>query len=290
MQRKSMMTQNKKKSIQGLFLLVDRKCDDGLIRWINELDRRKMPALVMADGHTVNTKPDLIKRVAEKNFDVGCSYNDGAFWPETHEDMITWLPSWMNIDKPNFKTPYEIQSAIMHHLNDTLTPLLGKTMAAFSGKYFSYDENTLRIAEAMGIRYILARGTEKERAVFYQPEEFRPTIISVSNVPSKALGTGSLCDESLESRKETPRDFRNLLFSLDVDRVILVAQTHISGLMQEWWDVYQEFFDSGDVVWQGLDDFVVDPAVLPNRDIPMNKRADYMAIHLQEAKEIGEMV
>jgi hypothetical protein len=30
--------------------------------------------------------------------------------------------------------------------------------------------------------------------------------------------------------------------------------------------------------------------VLPNRDIPMNKRADYMAIHLQEAKEIGEMV
>ena len=276
--------------IKGLFLLVDRKSDDGLIRWIDELDRRNIPALVMADGYTASAKPELIKRVAEKNFDVGCSYNDGALWPETHDDMVTWLPSWINIDRPNLKTPYDIQRKLMYHVNDLFKPLLGKTLAVFSGKYFSYDENTLNIADELGIRYILARGTEKDRAVFYQPEEFEPTIISVSNVPSKELGTGSLCDESLESRRETPQDFRELLFNLDVDRVVLVAQTHISGLMQDWWDVYQDFFDSGKVVWQKLDDFVVNPAIMPFSEIPVNKRADYMAIHLQEAKEAGEMV
>ncbi len=284
------MNDYKHKSIQGLFLLVDRRKEKGLIRWLNYLSENDMPALVMADGATVENQPELIKEIVKRNFDVGVSYNEGALWPETHDDMLAWLPEWIKVENPYSKSHYEIQKIIMHHINDKLFPLLGKTMPVFSGKYFSYDDDTLKIADEMGISYILARGTQKERAVFYQPEEYQPTIISVSNVPSKELGTGSLCDESLETRNETPQDFKKVLDNLDVDRVILVAQTHVSGLEDDWWDVYEDFFKSGRVNWQTLSDFVVEPKHMPNAKIPVNKEVDYRAIHLSQAKIAGRMV
>ena len=72
----------------------------------------------------------------------------------------------------------------------------------------------------------------------------------MSNVPSKKLGTGSLCDISLKNRNEKPSYFRDILFNMDVDKFILVAQTHVSGLEDDWWDIYMEFFDSGLVQWK----------------------------------------
>ncbi len=281
---------NNNKPIQGLFLLVDRRTEKGLIRWLDYLSQNEMPALVLADGATVENQPELIKEIVKRNFDMGVSYNEGAFWPETHDDMLAWLPEWIEVKDPYSKSNYEIQKIIMQHINDKLFPLTGKTMSVFSGKYFSYDDNTLKIADEMGIPYILARGTQKERAVFYQPREYKPTIVSVSNVPSKELGTGSLCDESLETRNETPQDFKKVLDSLDVDRVILVAQTHVSGLIDEWWDVYEDFFKSGRVNWQTLTDFVTEPQDLPNAQIPVNKEVDYRAIHLSQARIAGRMV
>jgi hypothetical protein len=276
--------------VKGLFLLVDRKSDEGLSRWTAELEKRHMPALIVADGHTINNNPELVKRVAGGGFDMGCVYNEGPFWTDTHDDMVTWLPPWIDIEKPHLKTPYEVQLEIMTQIDEKLTPLIGGTMRAFGGKYFSYNQDTQKIAEQLKIPYILARGTAGARAVFYQPEEYASTIISVSNVPSKQLGTGSLCDESLKARTETPADFQKLLFGLDVDRVILVAQSHISGLMDEWWDVYMDYFDRANVQWLGLDEFVEVPPAIPNAEIPKNYRVDYMRLNLEKASEVGEMV
>lgn len=55
----------------------------------------------------------------------------------------------------------------------------------FGSKYFAYNESTLQIAEKLGIDYIPARRSAGAK------------FVSVSNVLSKELGTGSLCDESL---------------------------------------------------------------------------------------------
>ncbi|MBN2060994.1 MAG: hypothetical protein JW882_11335 [Deltaproteobacteria bacterium] len=274
--------------VKGMFLLIDRKSDEGLSRWVEELYNRKMPALIMADGHTVNKNPDLIKSISDRYFDVGCIYNDGPFWSHIHEDMITWLPQWVHIEKPHLKEPYEVQYEIMTQINEKITPLIGGIMRAFSGKYFSYNQNTQEIADLLKIPFILARGTAGARAVFYKPEEYRAAIISVSNVPSQQLGTGSLCDESLKARGEKPDGLRKLLFSLEVDRVILVAQSHISGLMQEWWDVYMDYFDQVDVQWHTLNDFVTIPPAIPNEEIPMNFRVDYMRLNPEE--EVSDIV
>ena len=109
-------------------------------------------------------------------------------------------------------------------------------------------------------------------------------------MPSKKLGTGSLCDESLESRGESPDDFKKLLSNLSPDKIILVAQTHVSGLKDEWWDAYQEYFDSGLVEWNDLNSFVTDAKKIPFDDIPVNKRVEYMKFDLEKAIEAGEMV
>ena len=277
-------------SIQGMFLLVDRRTEEGFSRWLSEIERRKMPALIMADGYTMDKNPHLIKRSADMNLDLGVVYNDGALWEETYEDMITWIPSWMNIEKVRMKERKDVEREMILLLNEAFLRITGKTMPVFSGKYFSYNENTLKIADEIGIKYILARGTEQERAVFYRSDEYKATIISVSNVPSKKLGTGSLCDESLESRGESAGNFKKILSNLSPDKIILVAQTHVSGLKDEWWDVYQEYFDSGLVEWNDLNSFVTDAKKIPFDGIPMNKRVEYMKLDLEKAYEAGEMV
>jgi len=66
-----------------------------------------------------------------------------------------------------------------------------------------YDEVTLRVTDKLGVKYILARGTAGAKAVVYKAKEYTK-ILSVSNVPSEEMGTGSLCDESLWCRGVTP--------------------------------------------------------------------------------------
>ena len=84
-------------------------------------------------------------------------------------------------------------------------------MRVFGSRYFAHDENILRAADALGVEYLLARGTAGERATVYAPQEYKAKIISVSNVPSGAIGTGSLCDCSLWGRGSTDEDPANVV-------------------------------------------------------------------------------
>ena len=244
---------DKSNRIKGLFLVIDRRNDRGLTHWVGELEKREMPAVILADEYTLDKKGELIKKISERGFEVGISYNENPFWDE------------------NSETQYEIMSRIKGNLQSWTN----KPLRIFGSKYFAYDENTLENADKLGIQYILARGTKGAGAAIYKPEEYHAKIISVSNVPSKELGTGSLCDESLRCRTATPEDFRDILFGLNEDRIILVAQTHVSGVKLHWWNVYQEFFKSKRVLWQPIDDFVAEPILLPNVEIPRNTRTEY---------------
>lgn len=239
--------------IKGMFLIIDRRNERGLTHWIGELEKREIPALILVDEFTLDKNPSLIKEISEKGFEIGCSYNEQPFWDEE----------------------YDTQYKIMSRIKDNAQSCTNRPMRIFGSKYFAYDESTLQIADKLGIEYILARGTAGAEAVVYKAEEYNTGIISVSNVPSKELGTGSLCDESLRCRSATPGDLRDTLFGLKEDRIILVAQTHVSGVKLYWWNIYQEFFDSDMVTWQSVDDFITEPIVLPNAQIPRNTKADY---------------
>ena len=56
---------------------------------------------------------------------------------------------------------------------------------------------------------------------------------------------------------------------------MLVAQTHLSGVKLRWWNVYQEFFNTGKVNWKTLDEFSTEPIVMPVAQIPINTTMDY---------------
>jgi hypothetical protein len=239
--------------MKGLFFLLDRKNDRGLSHWAEELKKRNIPAVVLLDEYTLDHAPNLIRDISKQGFDVGLSFNEAPFWDET----------------------YDAQFEIMNRITGKVRSCIGKPLRLFGSKYFAYDENTLRAAENLGIDYVPARGTAGAKAVVYQPKGFKTRLISVSNVPAKAWGTGSLCDESLRCRSETPEGFREILFGVNEERIVLVAQTHLSGVKLKWWNVYQEFFARDTVLWESLDNFAGDPLVLPLARIPINTQADY---------------
>lgn len=239
--------------IRGLFLVIDRRNERGLAHWAQELKKRLIPAVILLDEQTLENSPALAKDLVKQGFEIGCSYNGEPFW---------------DVD-------YNRQYAIMERISADIQTLTNRLMRIFGSKYFAYNESTLKIADKLGIEYLFARGTAGPKAVVYKPEEYRAKIVSVSNVPSRQLGTGSLCDESLRCRGETPESLRSLLFRLKEDPIILVAQTHVSGVKLHWWDVYRDFLDSDVVEWQSIDELATDPILLPNAQIPLNDRADY---------------
>lgn len=248
------MLSNKDKKMEGMFFIVDRGNAKGLNHWADELERRGIPALIQIGENTVENNLDIIRDLSERGFDIGCVYNERPFWNE----------------------PYAFQHEIMKRIKDKVESFIGKRIRAFSSKFFAYDAVMLQVAEDLGIEYVLARGTAGAKAVVYKPEEYKTKIVSVSAVPFKEMGVGSLADESLRWRGVTPDEFREILFGLTEEKIILVTQSHLSGVKLHWWNAYQDFFNADIVTWRSLDEFSADPIVLPNIQIPINTEIKYL--------------
>lgn len=240
--------------MHGLFLVVDRNNPRGLEHWTDELYSRGIPALILVDKEMPQTSPRLMRDIAQAGFEIGFSYNDKAVWDMSYDEQ------------------WPIMSRYVKECEDCT----GKKLNIFGTKFFSYNEATLEIAQKLDIKVIPARGSARTEAVVYQPAEYDVKIMSVSNVPSASMGTGSLCDWSLYSRSESPAAFGEILLGLTADRVIVVTQTHLGGVKVRWWNVYQELFNACLVNWQTLLDFTAQPAVMPLAEIPQNREAQYM--------------
>ncbi len=238
--------------IKGLLIILDRDNEKGLQHWIDELQKRNIPAVVQVHKPTLENRADMMSSIADLGFEIGGSSIE-YFW-----------------DKP-----YEVQLKALKELKSQVENGSRKPMRIFNFKYFSCDETTLKAADSLGIEYVFMRGTGAEAKVYKTPD-YKARILSVSNVPSSKLGTGSLCDESLCSRGERPEYLHEILLNLKTNRVILVAQTHLSGVKLHWWNVYQELFDAGIVEWQTLDEFASQAIELPFNEIPVNQQVDYI--------------
>jgi hypothetical protein len=247
-----------KEQTEGLLLVLDQhKNARGLKHWGDELIKRGIPAVLHVEKGMVDQCSNLIKGFSDKGFDIGGAYNEQPFW-----------------DKP-----YRFQHGEIHAVKDRIEHCTGKPMRVFGSRYFAYDENTLKAAEALGVECVFARGAVGAKAVTFKPEEYNVKIISVSNVPSSMaeMSTGSLCDESLWARGESAEGFKDILFSIKKEKkMVLVAQTHLSGVKLHWWSAYQDFLGANIIDWKSLDEFTRDPVVLPNAQIPVNTEVKYM--------------
>jgi hypothetical protein len=241
---------------EGMLLIIDRRNARGLEHWVDELAGRNLPACIAIEKVTSDQYGNLIEEISLRGFEVCGIYNERPFWNE----------------------PYKFQYEEMRILKDKIESRTTRLMRVFGSKYFAYDENTLKAAESLGIKYIFSRGPAGTKAVLYKPKEYDVQVLAVSNVPANLseMGTGSLCDESLWSRGESPESFKNILFSIKEERIILVAQTHLSGVKLHWWNAYQDFLNANTMNWHSLDEFTHAPLVLPNSQIPINTEVKYM--------------
>ena len=140
----------------------------------------------------------------------------------------------------------------------------------------------MKAADALGIEYILARGTQGVKATVYAPEEYKVKIISVSNIVFEDMGSGSLCDYSLWARGADANDFQKVInesLSEGADNLILVSHAYLGGTRIEWWNVYLKALNSGKVAWTSFDSWIskVKISSMPNKDIPINKEVKYVA-------------
>ena len=169
----------------GLIMLIEFEKIDGVRHWERELDRRGLTALIQAQYNVLKEYPTDFERLATKGYPIAGLYAEKPFWD----------------------VPYDEQYARMREAKEAVEQITHKPMRLFGSRYFAYDENTLRAADALGIEYVLGRGTAGALATIYSPREYKVKIISVSNVPFAEMGTGSFCDYSLWARGSTDQDF-----------------------------------------------------------------------------------
>lgn len=265
--------QKQKAKTNGLVMLIEFEKSDGLLQWEKELDERGLTALVSIQENVLNECPEVLKRLAQKGYEIAGSYAETPFW-----DMA-----------------YEKQYQFMKETKDLVESVTGKPMRVFGSRYFAYDENTLKTADALGVEYILARGTAGERAIVYKPEEYKVKIISVSNIPFEDMGSGSLCDYSLWARGATAEDFDKVLegcIAKKPDNMIVVSHAYLGGTRLAWWNAYKKALDSDGILWKGFNDWInnLTPLTMANKDIPVNKEVKYdvpkPAVPIEELESI----
>lgn len=245
----------------GLIMLIEFEKIEGIRQWERQLDRRGLTALVQAQHNVIAEYPKDFGRLALKGYPIAGLYAEKAFWD----------------------VPYEEQLARMREVKDAIEKTtVVRSMRVFGSRYFAYDENTLRAADALGVEYVLARGTAGERATVYAPREYKAKIISVSNVPFGEMGTGSLCDYSLWARGSTDEDFANVVDKVLARRpsdMILVSHAYLGGTKAKWWRTYEKALGSNDVQWRRFDDWVkaIQVVALPFDRIPVNREVKYDA-------------
>ncbi len=264
------------KNTNGLIMLIEFEEINGVLWWEKQLDQRNLNALVSVQENILEKCPETFKRLAEKGYEIAGNYAEAPFW-----DM-----------------PYDKQFQIMKETKELVEKITGKPMRIFSSQYFAYDENTLKAADALGIEYVLARGTKGVEAVVYSPSEYKVKIISISNVPFEEMGTGSLCDYSLWARGASSEDFGKVVegsIEMQPTNMILVSHAYLGGTRIDWWKVYEKALSSDKVSWKKFNDWLnnLTPLKMKISEIPVNKEVKYEvpkpAVPIEDLEQIPDL-
>ena len=124
--------------INGLMYLIQNDpadTADGLLKWETELNRRGLTALIKASKPVLEKYPELFRKLAKEGHVIMGGYA-GICW-----DM-----------------PYDKQYQALKETKDYMEKLTGRKMLVFACMYSSYDENTVKAAQALGCPMFLRGG------------------------------------------------------------------------------------------------------------------------------------
>ncbi len=240
---------------KAMMLLIEFKNTDGLVNMVNDMKERNIKGLLMVNADFVDKNKYVIKEIlATGVVEIVASYDPKPYWEMTYDeqyatitDMITRIENALNIK-----------------------------VRIISSRYMASDENTVKIADKLGIEYITARGTTELATTIYKPEEYNVKIISVSNIDVPEFKYGSFCDYSFYERSGSPDDMeKEYKRAIQEDKFIAVSHTYIGGYKARWNNMWHNFWDNYYVDWVDLDTLGTVDKVMPMWQIPINKNVPY---------------
>lgn len=263
---------SKKEPPMAMMLLIEFRDTNGLVNMVNDMKKRNIKGLLMVNADFVDANVDVIRAL----LDTG---------------VVEITPSYD--PKPYWEMSYDEQYATITDMIERIEKALDTKVRAISSRYMASDENTVKIADELGIEYITARGTTELATTVYKPEEYNVKIISVSNIDVPEFKYGSFCDYSFYERSGSPADMtREFERAMLEDKFIGVSHTYIGGYKARWNDMWHNFWDNYDVNWVDLDTLGTVDKVMPMWQIPINKNAPYTpekirpAIPYEEEKNV----
>ena len=248
-------TQTEKHTPQAMMLLIEFGQTDGLVNMVNDMKERDIHGILMISGDFIEENASVIKEILKTGvIEIAPSYDPEPFW-----DM-----------------PYEKQYTIITDMIEKAEQYLGVTPRIISSRYMASDENTLKIADELGIEYITARGTTELATTVYKPDEYDVKILSVSNIDVPEFKYGSFCDYSFYERNGTPQDMETeYKRAILEEKFIGVSHTYIGGYKERWNNMWHRFWDEYDVDWVDLDTLGTVDKEMPMWQIPINRNAPY---------------
>jgi hypothetical protein len=254
---------------QALMLLIEFEDTEGINNFVYEMNQRGIPGLLMVNAAYVEENCEFVKGLQKYDIEIAGVAPGEPFWD----------------------IPYEEQYETVKETKERIEACTGEDMRVIGSRYFAYDENTLKVADALDIPYVFARGTTGAKATIYKASEYDAKIFSVSNVESEKWGSGSLCDYSYWAREGDPNDFKDELFTAFemYDKVSPVSHTYLGGALKRWNEPYMAMFDELDIDWVTLDEFGKVDVYSTYSEIPDNREVQYTTPHpeMPLEQEIG---
>lgn len=248
-------TQTDTPTPQVMMLLIEFQNTDGLVNMVNDMKERDVKGLLMVSGSFIQKHAEVLKEVLKTGVvELAPSYDPEPFWGMSYEKQ------------------YEIISQMIENAQT----YLGVTPRVISSRYMASDENTVKVAQALGIEYITARGTTDLATTVYKPEEYDVKIISVSNIDVPEFKYGSFCDYSFYERNGSPEDMETQYKrAIQNEKFMAVSHTYIGGYKERWNDMWHRLWDNYEVDWVDLDTLGSVDKEMPMWQIPVNKNAPY---------------
>lgn len=254
---------------KAIMILIEYKDTIGLVNFVNELNKRKIPGLLHVSPEFVEANCETIKELLKYDMEIMASLGGEPFWD----------------------IPYEKQKQLVSEMKDKIETCTGVPVKIISSPYMASDITTVKVAEELKIPYVTARGTTDTKATVYQIKGYKTKILSVSNIPMVQFKYGSLCDYSYYERAGQPSDMlaeltRAIEPLTDKEKaryglshkITPVTHTNIGGYLKPWTDMWINFWDTtaDKIEWVDLDTFMADADwTLPDWQVPINKNAPY---------------
>lgn len=240
---------------KAMMLLIEFGGTEGLVNMVNDMKQRNVKGVLMINGNYIEKNTPVIKELLKTGvIEIAPSYDPDPFWGMSYDQQ------------------YVIISQMMKKAEE----LLEVKPRIISSRYMAGDENTLKVAQDLGIEYITMRGTTELATTIYKPEEYNVKIISVSNIDVPEFKYGSFCDYSFYERNGTPEDMETQYKrAIQNPKFMAVSHTYIGGYKARWNDMWHRFWDNYEVEWVDLDTLGTVDKVMPMWQIPINKNAPY---------------